>query len=306
MDFRNIDWFSAKPSRERIIIGVGVIALVAGGFALGRMGSGDSAPPAGNAAAASEAAAPAGVTAAAQGLVPLAPLDSGTCRTFAPEGWRIADQNKDGTVLTTVSPDGRMAASYGGTALSSAHAAGVYGDQFRTPESVARYMAGILTREEVQMDGPPEPVGVYQAWHFTTATHAGYLLLYRFDVPADPGGFGVIVRIAIGAAGDPKSVGVAGAVAAATRCNAVLHPSNGPVYHAPREDHGAGTTVAGGDADMAGTYNAQLGTGWVHDPNTGQNYNVDVTGDWRENGPDGPGYYKQNGNDVTKLVAGLQ
>lgn len=295
-------------NREKVIAAVGAVVLIAGGYTLGRLGS--AGKPAGAAIANGTAplAAKDGAATAPQppgaGPVPLAALDSGTCKTFAPEGWRITDQNKDGTVLTVSSPDGKAMGSYGGAALSSGHAAGIYGEQFRTPESVARYMVGLLTREEVRMDPASEQVGIYQATKFTSATHSGYVLLYRFAVPADPGGFGIIVRIAIGAAGDPKSVGVAGAVAAATRCNAVLHPSDGPVYHAPRDDHGAGSTGAGGDADMAGTYNAQLGTGWVHD-DTGRNYNVDVAGDWRD-GPDGPGYYKQNGNDLTKLTPGLQ
>ena len=29
------------------------------------------------------------------------------------------------------------------------------------------------------------------------------------------------------------------------------------------------------------------------------------SGDWSDNGPDGPGFYKRNGNDVTKLQPGL-
>ncbi len=120
----------------------------------------------------------------------------------------------------------------------------------------------------------------------------------------DPAGYGLIMRIAIGSARDPRSVGVAGAVAAATRCQSITHPSDGPVYHAPRDDHGTGRTGDGGDGDLAGTYNAQLGTGWVHD-SAGNNYNVDVTTDYHATGPDGPGYYRQNGNDLIKLDPGL-
>ncbi|MEI9927974.1 MAG: hypothetical protein WDN44_10190 [Sphingomonas sp.] len=319
MDFRNIDWFSTKPSKERIIVGVAVIALLGGGYALGRMGSETGASMPIRAASATTAGfagaqlQPASMTQPGQpalagpGPVPLVALDSGNCRTFAPEGWRITDQNKDGTVLSVASPDGRLMASYGGAAFSSGHVAGFYGDQFRSPEAVAHYLLAGLTHEEVQMDPAAETVGVYQAVKFTSATHSGYVLIYRFPVAADPGGFGVILRIAIGAAGDPRSVGVAGAAAAATRCTSTLHPSDGPVYHAPRDgpDHGAGSTGAGSDADMAGTYNAQLGTGWVHD-DAGNNYNVDVTNDWHSDGPAGEGFYKRNGNDLIKLTPGLE
>ena len=55
----------------------------------------------------------------------------------------------------------------------------------------------------------------------------------------------------------------------------------------------------------AGTYNAQLGTGWVHD-SLGRNYNVDVTSDYDANGPDGPGYYGIVGGTREKLQPGLQ
>ena len=75
-------------------------------------------------------------------------------------------------------------------------------------------------------------------------------------------------------------------------------------WHAPRDNHGAGSTGRGSDGDIVGDYNAQLGTGWVHD-SAGDNYNVDVAGDWSETGPEGPGFYKRNCNDVTKLEPGL-
>ncbi|HEX4095977.1 MAG TPA: hypothetical protein VHX64_04570, partial [Caulobacteraceae bacterium] len=59
------------------------------------------------------------------------------------------------------------------------------------------------------------------------------------------------------------------------------------------------------DSDFAGTYNAQLGTGWVHSA-SGVNYLVDADGDKWENGPDGPGFYVRHANgNVEKLQPGL-
>ena len=47
----------------------------------------------------------------------------------------------------------------------------------------------------------------------------------------------------------------------------------------------------------------QLGTGYVHD-DTGRNYLVDPATDYNPTGPDGPGYYRQNGNFLEKLTPG--
>jgi hypothetical protein len=43
---------------------------------------------------------------------------------------------------------------------------------------------------------------------------------------------------------------------------------------------------------------------YVHDPDTGENYWVNPSQDYDENGRDGPGYYKQVGFDTKKLSEG--
>ncbi len=308
MDWRDFSWRTASPLAKGLIVGGAILVLVIGAYLAGRQGAAPNAPTASHrVAVAPNTGADAKPVMAATNLVPLTKLSSGPCETFAPQGWRIADQNKDGTTLTVTSADGSLTGAYGAMAINSGQVQGLYGPQFQSPEAIGAYLIKALINEDPQLDANAETVGSYQAVKFTSATHSGYYLAYRFPIAADPGGFGLIFRIAIGSAGDAHSVGVAGAAAAAIRCTARLHPPTGPVYHAPRDtSHGAGRTGGGADSDLAGTYNAQLGTGWVHDPGTGQNYNVDVTSDWRENGPEGPGYYKQNGNDITRLEPGLQ
>jgi hypothetical protein len=308
MAWQDFSWRTASPLAKRVIVSAGIVVLVIGGYEAGKLGSGPSAstqsasgqrastpPP-------SDGTGPLQTANAGPGPIPLTALSSGPCRTFAPEGWKITDQNKDGTVLTVTSADGSLTAAYGAMAINAGQVQGLYGPQFRSPEAISAYLVKALVNEDAQLKPNAETIGSYQATKFTTASHAGYVLTYRFPVAADPGGFGLILRIAIGKAGDAHSVGVAGAAAAATRCNAQLHPSEGPVYHAPSSSAHGADSAGGSDNDLAGTYNAQLGTGWVHDPGTGQNYNVDVTNDWNENGPDGPGFYKPNG---TKLVPGM-
>ena len=305
-DFKTIDWRSSGLTREKLLLAAGLLGLIGAGFSIAALVR--HKPPAGPATA--QAASPQSNGAPANGLSPtagpgpmlLTPLQAGPCRTYAPAGWRITDQNPAGTVFTATSADGRLTGSYGGVIVNAAQASGFYGPQFRSPDAFVLYAVSLLTGEQPQPSGVEQAVGAYTAMPFTTATHSGYALIYRF--PGAGGGYGVIMRIAIGDGSDARSVGVAGAVAAATRCQAMVHPSASAVYKATTEEHGTGGGGDSGD-DLAGTYNAQLGTGWVHDA-AGNNYNVDVAADYHETGPDGPGYYKINGNDVIKLEPGLE
>lgn len=303
-DWKHIDWFSPKPSKERAVIGVAVLAAGAlGYYVFAPSGQGEEPPLQSQAVMPSQ-----GTPQASTGLgggggpVPLQKVSQGQCSSEAPEGWRVTDTNQQGTVFSLASADGGEIASYDGVAVNGGQAMGYYGDQFRTPESYILYMVQALTNEQPQMTGHGEQVGPYQVIHFATSAHEGYVLYYRFAIPADPQGYGMMVRIAIGRAGDQKSVAMAGSVAAAARCSAILIPRPSVNYEAPRDrSHGAGKS--GDDGDLAGTYNAQLGRGWAHDPETGRNYNVDVTTDWHDTGPEGSGYYGPTGR---KLVGGMQ
>lgn len=307
-DWKNIDWLSAKPSKERIVVGVAAILVLVGLFYIGRWtapGATSQTVLSGGTPTQSQGLFGGGVASNASEPIPLQPLGAGQCRTFAPAGWRVTDANRQGTAFTVASPDGNMTASYGAVGVNGGAAAGYYGEQFRTPENLALYTVSVLTNERAQAADPEQSFGYYQVLSFATARHRGYVLLYKFAIPADPAGYGLILRIAIGSASDSHSVAGAGSVAAATRCTSTLvpPPADMPRPTADSETHDTGKS-GDDDVTMAGTYNAQLGTGWVHD-STGQNYNVDVTSDYHETGPDGPGFYKRNGNDLIKLTPGL-
>jgi hypothetical protein len=299
-DWNNIDWLSMKPSKERAVIGMAL--LIVGGL-LFQLFSGSG--------ASSGLAAPAMAKdmmrpAAMISLVPLEPVQSGNCQTAAPRGWHVTDQNQQGTVFSLASGDGAQVASYAGAAIGSGQVQGYYGPQYRTPETFALFAVGTVTGEQAQMTGAERAIGPYRAIQFTTGRRSGWVILYVFPV-SDPGGYGVIMRIAAGREGDRHSVGVAGAAAAAIRCRSIVVPSNLPVYHAPSDpSHGASRACKGcSDSNLAGTYNAQLGTGWVHD-DEGNIFNVDTSSDYHATGPDGPGYYAQSGNSWKKLEPGLE
>lgn len=57
------------------------------------------------------------------------------------------------------------------------------------------------------------------------------------------------------------------------------------------------------DTGQSSDYNAILGTQWVHD-STGRNFLVDSS-NYSDTGPDGPGYYEVNNNDITRLSPGM-
>ncbi len=246
---------------------------------------------------------------AGRGAVPLDPLESGRCRTFAPAGWSVIDSNANGTAFTAASGDRSGIASYGGVAINSGQAQGLYGPQFTLPEALIQFAVSGLTNQNAQLQ-PGPAFGAYQTAQLQAGDYHGYVLYYRFFLAPDPGGYGLVMRIAL-ARGDRHAVAEAGGVAAATRCQAVVIPQ--PIGNDTDRGsaHGAGTSKACAeqgscdDSDLAGTYNTQLGTGWVHD-SVGRNYNVDVTSDYDDNGPDGPGYYASVGGTREKLQPGLE
>jgi len=294
-----LDWrklFSRKNQPWVIAVALLVLAILA--FAFGR--------PDG-----SSGTSPTSIT-TAPGLgspVALNPIGAGQCRTFAPEGWTVADNNPAGTVFTLVSADRSMIATYAGAGINGGTAQGLLQEAV-PPDSFVRKTVGILTSAPVAIASAGQTFGAYQVMRFVSGNYAGYVLYYSFALPADPNGYGIVMRIAAGATGDQHSIATAGSVAAAIRCQAIVIPQNIGESADVTSSHGTGTSAncaAGNcdDSDLAGTYNAQLGTGWVHD-STGRNYNVDVTSDYIANGPQGPGYYKVNGNDVEKLQPGLQ
>jgi hypothetical protein len=303
---KTIGRFLVEPSKKRRAV-IGIAALLAGGslflFLIGSMGHPELAPAG---AAAANAALPTdtGATAVSPSGK-LEPIRSGDCRSWAPQGWHVIDQNRQNTIFSLASPDGNEIAVYAGAAIGSGPAQGAYGPQYRTPENFALFAATMLTGEQARMTDREQSFGPYKALRFATAGRSGWVMFYVFPVP-DSGGYGVMLRIAAGRAGDRHSLGIAGAAAAAIRCQSQLIPGNLPHY-APTNDmsHGAGKACNGcGDSNLAGTYNAQLGTGWGHDED-GNVYNVDTLTDYCATGPHGPGYYAHNGKGWKKLAPGM-
>jgi hypothetical protein len=242
--------------------------------------------------------------------VPLQQISSPNCFTYAPAGWRGTDQNPRGPIFTVASPDGLMA-SYAGVAINGGQARGMYGPQYRTPETFIGFLMQALTHEPMQQTAATQPWGYYHAVQYGSARYQSYALYYRFRLPAtadaDPAAYGLMMRLAIGHAGNPQSLAVAGSVAVATLCQGVLQPppQGYGQYEPPKQTNRPTSRARNDDVTLGGTYNAQLGVGWAHD-SAGRNYRVDTTRDYHANGPEGPGYYAKQGNRLQKLTPGMQ
>lgn len=144
---------------------------------------------------------------------------------------------------------------------------------------------------------PPESIPPYTAVTLRGSTHSA-LVIYT-AIPGDAQNYFIPIRAAIMAnAHWPDMTGALARMALSIRCTAQLRVPSGEDAekrvgrHRGKEDEG----------DEAG-YNPWRGSEYVHDTGTGENYIV-TSKDWSDTGPDGPGYYKRNGNDVTKLSPG--
>ena len=113
--------------------------------------------------------------------------------------------------------------------------------------------------------------------------------------PMSMGGYVLVFRRADGPKELWQEYGTIATLAAGSiRCQAQYTPSGS----------GSGGRTSRESARQS-TYNTQLGTEYAHDPETGEIFFMKHATDWMENGPDGPGYYRQIGNGYRKLDPGL-
>lgn len=238
---------------------------------------------------------------------PLQPVNGKYCHAQAPQGWSIVDQDDRGSTVTLSGPDGQTHAAYGVLPVNGGQVAGFYGPQYRTPALLAQYLASGVAGRQLQASQLQNFMGMQV---LTLDGGAAYAIFRTYPLPADPNGYIFSVRLAIGSARQGASV--AGAVAATIQCFTQFRAPAGGYAQVKAKSSDLGTSSkckSGncGEGDLAGTYNAQLGTGYVHD-GAGNNYHVSVTEDYDEigHGGQGPGYYKRNGNDWIKLQPGLE
>lgn len=238
--------------------------------------------------------------------IPLSQLAEAACVAMAPQGWKIADVNQQSSAMTVTSPGGNLRAGFGVVGVNQAQAAGYYGGQYRSAQIFALFMTQAMFDSEPNTRPAQSLPHGFQMIPWDSANgYSGYTVFKRYALPSDPGGYVVSVYIAGAPTSEAKRlVPLSMGVATSIRCRAQLQPPPPNDFHPAQGAKCFGGECSERDA-VSGDTNAILGTRYMHDPKTGQGYYVS-NDDWQTNGPQGPGVYKQNGNDVTKLAPGLQ
>jgi hypothetical protein len=213
------------------------------------------------------------------------------CSSMGPRGWAFTAENPQRSAFgaDSVSPDQR---SYAGYAIFPT----IAGTAMASPEqAVAMHLSA--------MGAHPATLGRRQqldrnvfAVPYRNDQNEGMAF---YEVFPFQGGAMILMRQAATSPGQWKVRGAeASAVARSMRCNV---PSV-PAAPDPPSLNKKAKSGANGEGDSE--YNVWLEKEYYHDPATGQNYWVSPSQDWDQNGPQGPGYYTHNGNDITKLQPG--
>jgi hypothetical protein len=227
--------------------------------------------------------------------VPVFPVRAQFCSAMAPAGWNVTSALPDGKGLFL---EGRgFYASYSimpvqGTLThfepgryANPHA---FVQQMDAELSQSSGQGPILRTSKIQQYGDMFVKEIDNAYSHMVSMYSFY--------PMSLGGYVLVLRHASGPRGNWQTYGtIAIMVAGSIRCQAQYSPS---------PNTGSGGRSASGTSGRS-TYNAQLGTEYAHDPETGESFFMTHATDWMENGPDGPGYYRQIGNSYRKLVPGL-
>lgn len=224
-----------------------------------------------------------------RGGLPLQPKQAGYCRALAPADWAIINVSQNSNAVDLF--NGAFAASWAVRGVSPTEM--MYYPQLASPEAVVQSLAMASGDQYPPQFSAPQPLGGgYVAREFENATRHGVVIYIVFPQPM--GGFIISCRTAYGPKEMWQAYGpVSVAVALTIRCTVQLQVSPGYAEGG-----------ASGASREESTYNQQLGTEYAHDPVTGENFLMNYASDYRDNGPQGPGFYHQAGNDLRKLEPG--
>lgn len=239
----------------------------------------------------------------------LAAKKAGACRGLVPEGW-AASASPRSDAVDFISPDRAMYAGYGILAVNPALQ--IYGGDSvelysNDPETSIRKLAGLVIRGAFGDRTPlsytgefNEQIGEYRLRSLESRGSEG-VVFYRI-FPGDGFNYSYIeaVRFAFTKKHLWNAKGLLVArIASSLSCTTRFVRNDAPVIGAKTSKKAKGD---GEDRDYG--YNPQLGTEYVHDSKTGENYLVSPNTNWSTDGPQGSGYYKQTGNEFIKLDPG--
>lgn len=220
-----------------------------------------------------------------------------TCYAIAPPDWFVWGQTKEGNAVDLGAPDFSWA-SWGSLGVIGSAARDV--PSLATPEANIQWVlssGGAGQRVHVTYGEPiRDEFGYIWLPYVKEDLKARGIVIYRvFSVPNDPRGYILISRTAQMPTQLWEQKGaLALRVALSIRCNVQLRASPDSPRPPPSDDD-----------KVESTYNRELGTEYAHNPATGEIYWMNHAGDWKETGPQGPGYYIRSGNEWKKLEPGL-
>ena len=217
-----------------------------------------------------------------------------SCVAIAPLGWRVVDSRPEGDVLGVADAGMTLSAYYSiwGTSSNTI----MFNPQLANPDlAVQANITSLIPGVQVSAPRPMPPDLRVVEW-VSPSIHG--MTLYRVvPLPGDPYGYVIAMRSAMTRIDLwDQEKGIAMAVAMDITCTVQFDPK-------PWGDTGSGKAKGKGNG-----YNAQLGTEWVHSKRTGTAYMASYVQDYKENGPDGPGYYSCTGinkDDCEKLEPGV-
>jgi hypothetical protein len=240
------------------------------------------------------------------GGVPVVVKSTPHCSAYAPSDWNVSG-NPQASALDLQSGDGTMYAGWGVTSINRGMQQ-YYGPMYGDPETSIRTFAGMIVGKlfadggGVRYTSAPEPFLNYFALRHIASARTRGVVFYHVYPGASPQLYTESVYFAIADASlPPARSAIASGVAVSIRCLTQLIPTSDPAPSHGSGKKGAPRPGCGGEPNLRG-YNQQLGTQYAHSA-AGSNYLFDIS-DYRNTGPDGPGYYKMLGNTLTKLEPG--
>ena len=223
------------------------------------------------------------------------PVQQGPCRAVLPLGWQLVP-GQDGQTAEIYGPNGARV-SWGIVGINPAMRS-YYGDIYGPPEVHAAAVASAAVHSQVRFFSSQTIGGFYTVHEFQGGNAAGVMLYHVFAAPIQ-GQYIITDYLAFAPQSDARLLSQAAAVMTSLQCVSRVHPP---------EPSSTGSRSRGSrsqESDALKDYNSTLGTQYAHD-SAGTNYYLDRASQWRDSGPDGPGYYKGTGVNMEKLTPGLE
>lgn len=239
--------------------------------------------------------------------IPLSVKQTQHCSAFAPNDWTLTS-NPQASTADANSGDRSMYAGWGGLGVNRAMQQ-YYGDLYGEPEQSVRTIVSAVVQgmgdgSGVRYTSAPQPFLNFFVLRSVESAYVNGVVFYRIYPGPGPGMYVESVYIALANKRlGPAGVKLAAGVAVSLRCQTQLIPVR---FDPPSPSSGskrAARVGCGMGGNLRG-YNKELGTQYAHSPSTGQNFLLDPSSDWQENGPQGPGYYRSAGNSYEKLELG--